>query len=371
MKVERETAGFALPFTAGVLLAAYTGYGIYSHHFTGSFIASVILLVCISALMHPERKSFKTRTVWILITGAAFMSGVLCALTAEHIAVSSIKSDLILLAEGLGSRMQDSIDRIPFSDNRCNAISKALITGERSSIPDNVSEAFRRSGASHILALSGLHLGIIYAVLTNLLSIAGNYRRIWAPRSFVTIIVCGLYTLATGAGPSIVRAFLFIFLAEAARLTHRHHSTAQLLLSALVIQLTLSPMSIKSVGFQLSYAAMAGIAFILPHLQTFWPGNIYKDRPFTKCVRKIWNAAAMSISCQLTTAPLAFHYFDTFPKHFLLTNLIALPLTGIIIPMILMTLALNCFGICPSFVISMTETLLSVLIGSLEIISTM
>lgn len=371
MKVERETAGFALPFTAGILLAAYSGYGIYGHNFTGSSLASAILLVCISALMHPGRKSFSTPTIWVLITGAAFMSGVLCALTAGHLAASSIKSDFILWAEGLGQEMQESIDRIPFSDSRCNAISKALITGERSSIPDDITEAFRNSGASHILALSGLHLGIIYAVLTSLLSITGNYRRIWVPRSAVTIIVCGLYTLATGAGPSIVRAFLFILLAETARLTHRHHSTAQLLLSALIIQLALSPMSIKSVGFQLSYSAMAGIAFILPHFQAFWPGNIHKDRPLTKCIRKIWNAAAMSVSCQLTTAPLAFHYFGTFPRHFLLTNLIALPLTGILIPMILLTLALNCLGICPPSVISVTESIMTVLIGSLEIISTM
>ena len=90
-----------------------------------------------------------------------------------------------------------------------------------------------------------------------------------------------------------------------------------------------------------------------------------------KAARKVWNAAAMSVACQLTTAPLAWHSFGTFPKHFLITNLISLPLTGIIIPAIIITLCLQTLGICPTFIISITEQLITALIRSLEIISSM
>ena len=120
---------------------------------------------------------------------------------------------------------------------------------------------------------------------------------------------------------------------------------------------------------------MAGIAFIFPQLKAFWPGSeevrtgFFKNRP--KPLRWIWNSAALSISCQLTTGPLAWLYFESFPVHFLLTNLIAIPLTGLIIPSALLLLFLNSFGGCPEFLLTATEAMISALSESLAIISTM
>ena len=371
MRVERETAGFALPFTAGVLLAAYSGISLSGMDTTSPAAALAVTAICLFSLIHPSRKTFRTSTLCILTGTAAFSSGMLCAFTSSHISVSLSDGDFIIWAESLGRRMQDAIDRIPFTDKNANAIAKALITGERSGIPGWITEAFRNSGASHILALSGLHLGIIYSIINRSLSIVGNYRSIWIPRSLAIVTACGFYTIATGAGPSIVRAFLFIALAEYGRLAYRHSSTGQLLFSALILQLTLSPFSVKSVGFQLSYAAMAGIAFIFPRLKSLWPGKYSDDSPFTRSIRKIWDMSAMSISCQITTAPLAWIYFGTFPRHFLLTNLLALPLTGIIIPAILITLGLSSCGICLPAVITFTELMISTLITILDIIAKM
>lgn len=367
MTVERETAGFALPFAGGVILTAYTGH--ISGPVAGHLAAFICIAFAIIILMHPSRISIPRTAIIFLIATSAFFTGSLCGMTATILSVSHIPSEIAIQAERLGTRMQEAIDSLPFSDRTCNAIAKALITGERTDIPKNITEAFRNSGASHILALSGLHLGIIYAIVTRSLSLLGNKYHIKVARSFMTVLLCGIYTLATGAGPSITRAFLFILLAEAAKLTHRNCSTAQILWSALIIQLTISPLSVKSIGFQLSYAAMAGIAFIMPWMQAFWPGNIHNDRRITRFTRKIWNTAAMSISCQITTAPLAYFHFGTFPSYFLITNLIALPITGLIIPAILTSLILNSLGICPGFILSGTETLIYALIRSLEIIS--
>ena len=369
MKVERETAGFALPFTAGVLLAAYSGYVLFN---TYTFCpAGALLILSTFALLHPSRRSLHPHIVRLLIGTAALSAGMTSGFTFLHISAGATESQLSLMAEGFGARMQEAIDRIPFNDIRCNAVAKALVTGERCDIPKDIAAIFRDSGGAHILALSGLHLGIIYSIITRLLSIFGNHRRLWIPRSIIVMISCGFYTLATGAGPSIVRAFLFICLSEIGRSGHRHHSTGQMLLSALILQLTFAPLSARTVGFQLSYAAMAGIAFILPWLQSLWPGNIYDDRLFTRCIRKIWNTCAMSISCQLTTAPLAYFYFRSFPQYFLLTNLIALPLTGIIIPAILFSLILCSLGIDIPFVTATTEALISAMITALETIAGM
>ena len=79
----------------------------------------------------------------------------------------------------------------------------------------------------------------------------------------------------------------------------------------------------------------------------------------------------MSIACQITTAPLAWYYFGTFPVHFLLTNLIALPLTGLIIPLAILTLTLSVFGICPEMISRACEMLVTALSQALDIISAM
>jgi competence protein ComEC len=371
MKVEREIAGFTLPFAAGILLISLAGNHFFSSHHvwaSASLAAcSVLLIHCI----HPSRKNIGTIGRGFLIGGLALCLGIFCGECGKILSVSSLDSALLIHAQRYGKLLQAAVDSIPFSDPQTNAVIKALLTGERADIPSSVATVFRDSGASHILALSGFHLGIIYGIVRALLSVLGSRRKTLILRAAATIAACGLYTLATGAGASIVRAFLFITIHETASLTHRHHSTASVLFSALVIQLAISPGSITSVGFQLSYAAMAGIAFIYPWLRDIWPGNPFDDGRLTKAVRWIWNSAAMSFSCQVTTAPLAWIYFHSFPRHFLLTNLLALPLSSLIIPAGLATTALNAAGICPKPLVSITESLVRILVQSLEIISGM
>ncbi len=371
MKAEREFAGFVLPYTAGIFLAAGPGFiGITSGSIacTASFTAVAAILL---AMTHPKFRQESLCSPWAFLILLGLAAGACIGFSAGHISVGSQESAVSVRAAGFGRRMAEAIDSIPFRHKETNAIIKALVTGERSDIPKSVAEAFRESGASHILSLSGFHLGIIYGIVRCSLSIFGNGRAASRARSLTTISLCGFYMLATGAGPSIVRAFLFILLGESARIMHRRQTTGSLLMASLLIQLTLSPSSIKSVSFQLSYAAMAGIAYIYPFLRGLWPGNPDDDRPFTKGVRRIWNSAAMSIACQLAAGPLAYLYFGSFPRHFLLTNLIALPLTGLVIPAGLAVLVMNSAGICPDIMISATEALVGALSAALEIISGM
>ena len=371
MKVEREIAGFTLPFAAGILLISLAGNHFYSSHHVWASVSLGACMVMLIWFMHPSHKNIGTIGRVLIIGGLALCLGIFCGECGKILSVSSSEGEFMQRAKEFGAMMQYSVDSIPFADPKTNAVIKALLTGERADIPSSVAAAFRDSGASHILALSGFHLGIIYGIVRLLLSALGNRRKALLIRASFTIAACGFYTMATGAGASIVRAFLFIILHETATLTHRHHSTGSVLLAALFIQLVISPGSITSVGFQLSYAAMAGIAFIYPWLRDIWPGNPFDDGRFTKAVRWIWNSAAMSFSCQVTTAPLAWIYFHSFPRHFLLTNLLSLPLSSLIIPAGLATTALNAAGICAKPLVSITERLVLILARSLEIISGM
>lgn len=374
MNVARDIAGFTLPFAVGVLLTVYAG----AAFFTGSSVIPLFILIGISIaaaiLIMRRQLTLKPPIIQALIVISACLCGVLTGLTGLLSETEVPASGIEAIALRFCGRMQNVIDAIPFRSAETGALVKALLTGERSSLPPEMTEAFRDSGASHILALSGLHLGIIYGVLSWMMSILGNGMEIRRLRSVILIAVCGFYTLATGAGPSIVRAFIFILLGETARLTGRSHELRHILLASLLIQLVFSPLSARSIGFQLSYAAMAGIAYIYPWLKGLWPAGEALSpagRLFGKCMRRIWNSLALSISCQITTGPLAYMYFGTFPLHFLLTNLIALPLTGILIPSALITSCLAAAGWCPPLIVTVTETLAQAMTWSLHVIATM
>ena len=383
MNVERDIAGFALPFAAGVLVTAYAGaifcgYSSYVH-----FIALLGIFCSAMVLLQRRIHDFHPSFIYSLIAVAALGCGALSAATAISMSDMPL-SGLEIHCRRFGLAMQRLIDTLPFDSDNTNSLTKALLTGERADLSDEIKNAFRESGASHILALSGLHLGIIYGILSKSLALLGNSKKMRILRSAMIICMCGIYTLSTGAGDSLVRALIFIMLREIAKATCRYHGLGQILLVSLIIQLVLDPLAIRSVSFQLSYAAMAGIAFIYPWLQGFWEraAEFFQSNSSDRTAshlsglvsypgRWIWNTVALSIACQLTTAPLAYMYFGTFPIHFMLTNPLTLPLTGLLIPTALTTICLHALGYCPALLIHATEWMASTLVRILEVISTM
>ena len=370
MRAEREIAGVVVPFVAGTAMIMYAGGASAASCPQILFSTTATLLGLLIYFRNQQPRYILT---WITIILCMCTCGALAASTDLLVSVSRQRDASWIAQTALEfcERMQETIDRIPFKNETTSQILKALLTGEKSGIPDEVRDAFRVSGASHILALSGLHLGIIYGIVRFTTRWFGNSRTAKATRSLITVSICGFYTLATGAGASIVRAFIFILIGECARLSGRPAGLRKVMMAGLLIHLAIEPSSIKEVGFQLSYAAIAGIAYIFPWLQGFWPGDRHEDALLTKCARWIWESAAMSISCQVTTGPLAYIYFGTFPTQFILTNMIALPLTGIIIPMALATLITCSMGWDIGILIDGTEWMVTLLCGSLDLLSTM
>lgn len=263
------------------------------------------------------------------------------------------------------------IASVPYPHPRTAGIIQALLTGDRSGLSRETTAAFRASGAAHLLALSGLHLGLIYLIVRRLFSLFGNTPAARRGRCAATLATTAFYTLMTGAGPSTVRAFLYICISEWSALSAgRRKDPARILLIALTLQLALNPAVIAGVGFQLSYLAMLGIAVLLPRLQAWYPAprsRLGRIDP----MRRIWNAAALTLSCQAFTAPLAWLRFHTFPKYFLLTNLLALPLSSAVMAVSVATLTLSALGACPPVLVRINDALIQVLLNALEIISTM
>lgn len=369
MTAEREIAGFVLPFVAGAAIASsFTDISAGSFPYI-STVSAVMTALSLPVLLHPAHKRLRSGSLWVLIATVALSCGMICHTTDTWSSISDpdIPGITGRMAETMGLNLKNAIYALPYKNDQTNAIVSALIIGDRTHLSADTIEAFRISGASHILALSGMHLGIIYGVLKLILTCLGNSYAPKAVKSIITIFFCGFYTLATGAGPSIVRAFLFILIGECAALVGRPRNLTDVLLSSLLIQIIISPGSVRNIGFQLSYAAIAGIAFIYPHLKRMWPEN--EGSPVTRILRWVWNSAAISIACQITTGPLAYIYFGSFPKYFILTNLLALPLTTLIIPVCLLTLLLESCGICPEILLYASEWLITTLTESLRTIA--
>lgn len=368
MTEERDISGFAFSFAVGILAAA-------SIPFCASILCTVtcMYVVIISAIFMGKYGSDGRHVIsaHCCISLTAFATGVVSMSTSLFISSGSLTDPGTVagICRKFCRNLTYTISSIPFSHADTTAIMTALLTGDKSLLSNDVISAFSRSGASHILALSGLHLGIIYGIINKLSGIAGGAPGSRRAASLVNIALCGSYTMAVGAGASIVRAFIFIVIYEAARISHRQVTLKHVLPTALILQLATDPSAIRSVSFQLSYAAMTGIAYIYPVLRGFWPESSKPAGRFS--VRRIWETAALSISCQMTTAPLAWHYFKSFPVNFLLSNLIALPLTGAIIPLSILTIILHGTGLCPDILIRTVEGLTGMLLRSLTIISSM
>ena len=388
----------ALAFTfgaaSGLLLSRISMHAAYI-----SSATSLLVALTLTVITSADRRQAEILLLFLT-------AGVFCAATSTLTSLGAVAGKPLFA--GLAADFRSMISSIPFPHEGTAPLVNALLTGDRSSLDSSVMNSFRDSGASHILALSGLHLGIIYGILLKVTSIFGKHPTIKAVRSLIIISLCGIYTLATGASPSLVRAFLFILVNETARLTHRSNNPLRVYCAALFIQTAINPQMISSTGFQLSYLAMAGIFLLYPALKKWYPqeeaagdmliekgagltesdglegvmidkGCCRASRCWTSWMktivsaapRKIWDAAALTISCQVFTGPLAWWKFGTFPKYFLLTNLLSLPLTSAVMLLSVSTSVLFAIGICPDFLISLTDSSASLLLFIMKVISSM
>ena len=205
---------------------------------------------------------------------------------------------------------------------RIRAVVKALAYGYQDEIPAGIEESFRQSGAIHLLALSGMHLGLLYGLLLKLLALIGNSPTAKRIRSTVIIAALWAFTIFTGCGVSILRAAVMFSIYEAGVLAGRRRNGINALsLSAIIITVA-DPSAPSGISFQLSYAAMTAIFLIFPHLRA-----IVKTR--NRISGRIADACAMAIACQATTAPIILLHFGTFAFYSLLANLLCSPIVSI------------------------------------------
>ena len=217
------------------------------------------------------------------------------------------------------SRLLAIIRQMNFSEEE-TAVASALLLGYRHLVTDETTRAFSGSGAMHVLAVSGLHVGILYMMVSFLLRIDRRKpQESNVVQVFVTIAIIWCYAALTGFSPSVNRAaVMFTFVSLGYLRQHKAPVIQSLIVSALAL-LLYNPNYLFEVGFQLSYAAVFGIVYLQRDIRNYFPKT------------KIWlldsafEICAVSIAAQLGTFPLSMYYFHQFPVYFLASNLIVIP----------------------------------------------
>lgn len=203
------------------------------------------------------------------------------------------------------------------------SIVRAMVLGDRSRMPEELEEDFRRSGITHILAISGQHVAILAAMSYFLL----RYLAVpLAMRASTTLVVVWLYILIAGAPPSATRAGVVATLVLAAALFGRQVSPLHFMTAMLAFVLAYNPDLVYSTGFQLSVAAVFGILLLRKPLKAFVENVLL--RPFGEVPDLLSNLLSVSLAAQIATAPIIASTFAEVSVIGTLTNLIAVPLSG-------------------------------------------
>ena len=242
---------------------------------------------------------------------------------AYHFADAGKSGSLIYYPEILRASLLDKLTRFNVTD-REYAVAGALLLGFRSGLDQDLRNSYAASGAMHILAVSGLHVGILYIFLIWSLGIFKHFKFYIPARLITILLLIWAYAIVTGLSPSVTRAstmFSFLILARSSKRNTNIYNT---LAFSAIIQLIADPFVLFLAGFQLSYLAVAGIAFYQPRFYSL----LRVKNPFA---RKIWALITVSFSAQLLIFPLIIFYFNQFPAYFLLTNIFAIPLAMIIL----------------------------------------
>jgi competence protein ComEC len=200
----------------------------------------------------------------------------------------------------------------------------ALTLGYKDALTPELRESFSTTGAMHVLAVSGLHVGIIYMVIGWLLGFLDKNKRTQRLKPIFIILFLWFYAFITGLSPSVMRAtVMFTFMALAGVIGRKSQTFNTIFLSAFLLILY-QPAFLFDVGFQLSYSAVIAIVYFQPKIVGLL---VVKNR----FLRWAWELTAVSLAAQIGTAPFSLFYFHQFPNYFLLSNFVVIPAASIIL----------------------------------------
>ena len=230
----------------------------------------------------------------------------------------------------------------------------ALLLGQQQDISPEILKDYQYAGAVHILSVSGLHVGFILMFITFILKPIPNSKKGSLLKLFIILISLWIFGIIAGLAPSVLRSvtmFSFLAIGNHIRRTINIYHT---LLVSMVVILLFKPSFLYDIGFQLSYLALFFILWLQPILASIW-------LPKNKILSYFWDILTVSFAAQIGAMPLSIYYFHQFPGLFFITNLIVLPLLGMIMVVGLIAIVIACFNEVPFFIVKPLEMLIEFL----------
>ena len=204
------------------------------------------------------------------------------------------------------------------------AIASAISLGYKDELSEEIKEQFSQSGASHILAVSGLHVGIIFLVISKILYPFNRNKHLRLLKLIIILLLLWGYALITGLSASVVRSTIMFSIIALGTTLKRNSNIYNSISIAAFFMLIYNPFYLLDISFQLSFSAVIGIVFIEKKIENLLT-------PKNKLGQACWTLICVSIASQLATLPFTIYYFHQFPNYFILTNLFVIFLTTFIV----------------------------------------
>lgn len=237
--------------------------------------------------------------------------------------IKSANSSWLGYANLFRNKVHYALENYHFLPNEL-AVINALLLGKRAQISKQLLEDYSNAGAIHILAISGLHVGVILLILSFLLKPLEQLKNGNVLKTIIIVILLWVFAFIAGLSASVVRAVTMFTFIAIGLFFNRNNTLLFSLISSLLLLLILNPLFVFDVGFQLSYLAVFGIVMLQPKIYKLW-------QPKFKLTDKIWQLTTVSLAAQIGVLPLSLYYFHQFPSLFILSNLIIVPFLGLLL----------------------------------------
>ncbi|PSR52214.1 competence protein ComEC [Adhaeribacter arboris] len=243
----------------------------------------------------------------------------------QQVKVIGYQPSSLLLAFSIQLRHYlDALLKRYVPEQRNYAIATALVLGMKEYLDPDIKAAYTRTGTTHVLAVSGLHVALLFLALNYILGKLAKTPRQKLVVFLLLLAVMWLYAFVTALSASVLRAVVMFTLLSIGKFFRRRSNMYNILAATAFALLVYNPFFLLDVGFQLSFAAVFGIVFWQPRLKELFKFDNWLSG-------KIWEGVTASVAAQLATMPLAFYYFHQFPVYFLVANLFAVIISEFIL----------------------------------------
>ena len=286
--------------------------------------------------LNPHQFNFKSYMMKQQVYHQVFLNNTNTLLLVSENSIYGIAADI-------RNKMNHTLSQYSIPKENLSIIN-ALLLGQRQEVSKDTYKSFTKSGAVHILAISGLHIGLLLLMLSTLFKPLTYFKYGNKIVPILIILLLWMYSFITGMSASVVRAVTMFSLVTVAIYSNRITNTYNTLVISAFLLLLFNPYYVFDVGFQLSYSAVFAIVWIKPLFDSLWtPKNYF--------ARKFWDVFSVTLAAQLGILPLSLFYFHQFPGLFFVSNIVIIPLLGILLGLGIVTLVFAYFGWIPGMLL--------------------